>query len=182
MDQVSERLKEAELWPVWDLIERRAPRRSEVSNNDPFGTALNDAAGHLASVLLKRTPRSNGQIEFGKQLRTRYEKLIGSGDTFALLARTRLSAAIAFLFERAPKWTIANMVPSFSWTSTDAPAMWAARKYSKHIGSAELFGLTKQPFLAIFSRPETPDEDLRVFSNWLAAILIANQLASPLIH
>ena len=53
--------------------------------------------------------------------------------------------------------------------------MWSARKYSNHIGSAALFQLTKEPFLQLFTRPNTPEEDLRVFSNWLAAILMANQ-------
>ena len=66
------------------------------------------------------------------------------------------------------------MLPSFNWTSTDAPAMWSARKYS-NIGSHELFSLTKQPFLALFSRPDTPDDDLNAFSEWLVVILIANQ-------
>jgi hypothetical protein len=56
--------------------------------------------------------------------------------------------------------------------------MWSARKYSNHIGSADLFRLTKEPFLELFSRPDTPDEDLRVFSDWLAAILMANQTGS----
>jgi len=161
---------------VWDLVEQRAPRRVEVLNDDPFGTALNDAAGLLASVLLKRTTQAKGQTELGRQLRARYERLIGSGDIFALLARVRFSAAIAFLFQRAPRWTTANILPSFSWDSTDAPAMWSARKYSNHIGSAELFRLTKEPFLELFSRLDIPDEDLRVFSDWLAAILMANQI------
>ena len=178
LDQVSEKLKAPLLWAVWDLVEQRAPRPAEVLNNDPFEAALNDAAGHLASVLLKRTTQAKGRIELGKQLRARYERLVGSGDIFALLARVRLSAAVAFLFERAPKWTTANILPSFSWDSTDAPAMWSARKYFNHIGSAELFRLTKEPFLELFSRPDTPGEDLRFFSDWLAAILMANQVGN----
>jgi hypothetical protein len=157
------------------LIEQRSPRRTEELNDDVFSTALNDPSGNLASVLLKRTPRPKGQVELGKQLRFRYEKLIGSGDLFALLARVRLSAAIAFLFDRAPKWTTAKLLPSFNWDSSDAPAMWSARKYSNQIGSFELFRLIKKPFTELFSRPDVPDEDLRVFSDWLAAILLANQ-------
>jgi hypothetical protein len=175
MDQVSDKLKAINLWAVWDLIEQRSPRRTEELNNDVFSTALNDPSGNLASVLLKRTPRPKGQVELGKQLRLRYEKLIGSGDFFALLARARLSAAIAFLFDRAPKWTTAKLLPSFNWNSSDAPAMWSARKYSSQIGSFELFRLIKKPFSELFSRADIPDEDLRVFSDWLAAILLANQ-------
>jgi hypothetical protein len=63
MDEVSEKIKAPLLWAVWDLIEQRAPRRTEVLNDDPFGTALNDAAGHLASVLLKRTKVPKGRRE-----------------------------------------------------------------------------------------------------------------------
>jgi hypothetical protein len=127
-------------------------------------------------VLLKRTRQPKGQTELGKQLRARYERLIAGDDVFALLARVRFAAAIAFLFHRAPKWTTANILPSFGWDSAYAPAMWSARKYSNHIGSAELFRATKEPFLELFARPDTPEEDLRVFSEWLAVILLANQI------
>jgi hypothetical protein len=175
MDQLSEKLRAPILWAVWDLIEQRSPRRTESLGKDAYAAALNDASGHLASVLLKRTPRPKTNAELGKQLRIRYERLIRGKDLSALLARVRLSAAIAFLFQRAPKWTTANLVPSFSWDSPDAPVMWAARKYSNHIGSSEFFGLTKKPFLELFSRPDLPEEDLRTFSDWLAAILLANQ-------
>jgi hypothetical protein len=175
MDQVADKLKASHLWAVWDLIEQRSPRRTEELDKDVFSTALNDPSGNLASVLLKRTPRPKGQVELGKQLRIRYEKLIGGGDVFALFARVRFSAAVAFLFERAPKWTTANLVPSFNWDSSDALAMWSARKYSNQIGSAELFRLVKEPFSELFSRPDVPEEDLRVFSDWLAAILLANR-------
>jgi hypothetical protein len=174
MDQVSDKLTAHNLWAVWDMIEQRSPRRTEELN-DVFSIALNDPSGNLASVLLKRTPRPKGQVELGKQLRIRYQKLIGGGDFFALLARVRLSMAVSFLFERAPKWTTANLLPSFNWSSSDAPAMWSARKYSNQIGSIELFRLIKGPFSELFSRPDVPDEDLRVFSDWLAAILLANQ-------
>ena len=174
MDQVSDRLKAPVLWKLWDFIERRAPRRTEISN-DVFTAALNDPSGNLASVLLKRTPRPKVNAELGKQLRLRYEKLIGGGDNFSLLARVRLSAAVAFLFERAPKWTTASLLPSYSWRSPEALEMWSARKYSNHIGSFELFRLTKEAFTELFSRPDVPEEERRVFSDWLAAILLANQ-------
>ena len=177
MDQVSDKLEAANLWAVWDLIEQRSPHRADL-DKDAFSTALNDPSGNLASVLLKRTPRPKGQLELGKQLRIRYEKLTTGDDVFALLARVRLSAAIAFLFERAPKWTTARLLPSFSWEFSDALAMWSARKYSNQIGSPELFRSIKEPFSELFSRPEVSEEDLRVFSDWLAAILLANQAFS----
>jgi hypothetical protein len=175
MEQVSDRLKAPVLWALWDLIERRAPRREEVLHNDPFTTALNDASGHLASVLLKRTPRPKGQRELGKQLERRYQTLTGGHDTFSTLARVRFSAAIAFLFERAPAWATAHLIPSYDWSSPDAAAMWSARKYSNHIGSSHLFKLTKAPFLEMFVRAETAEEDLRAFADWLAFILVVNK-------
>jgi hypothetical protein len=175
MDQVSNKLNAPVLWRLWDFIERRSPRRDEILNDDVFSTAINDPSGNLASVLLKRTPRPRGKVELGRQLRLRYQKLIAGDDTFALLARVRLSAAVSFLFERAPIWTTENILPSFDWDSSDALAMWSARKYSNHIGSQKLFELTKKPFIELFSRPDVSEEDRNVFSDWLAAILLANR-------
>lgn len=174
MDQVSDKLKSAVLWKLWDLIERRAPRSAERPDSDIFTAALNDPAGNLASVLLKKTPKPKGQVELGKALRDRYVRLLSGNDFFARLARVRFSAAVAFLFERAPTWTTANILPSFEWTSPDALAMWSARKYANHIGSTRLFAITKKPFLELFSRQEVAREDLRAFSDWLAIMLVVN--------
>jgi hypothetical protein len=175
MDQVSEKLRYPVLWKLWDFIERRAPRRCEVSSGDILTAALNDPAGNLASILLKRTRKRKDHIELGKVLRDRYERLLEGDDTSALLARVRISAAVSFLFERAPAWTEAHILPSYDWTSPDALAMWSARKYANHIGSAKLFALTKRPFVELFSRPDVPTEDVRVFSEWLAVILLSRQ-------
>ncbi|WP_137479419.1 hypothetical protein [Bradyrhizobium elkanii] len=175
MDQVSEKLEPGVLWALWDMIEKRAPRRQEVPDKDIFTSALNDPAGNLASVLLKRTPVRKGQDEMDAALRDRYTRLLEPNDYFALLARVRFSAAIAFLFERAPSWTTSHILPSYQWTSSDALAMWSARKYTNHIGSAKLFELIKQPFIELFSRRDVPAEDIRTFSGWLAVILIVNQ-------
>jgi hypothetical protein len=69
-------------------------------------------------------------------------------------------------------------VPLFDWTYPEADAAWAARKYANYIGSPELFGLTKQPFLAMFARNDVAAEDLEVYAGWLTAILIANHQRS----
>jgi hypothetical protein len=176
MDKVSSKLTAATLWKLWDLIEKRAPRREKVPDDDPFATALNDASGHLASVLLKRTPQRKDGLELGKQLHARYALLAGGADALARLARVYLAQSIAFLFERAPNWTTSNLVPFFNWSSPDASAMWSARKYSNHIGSPALFEATKTAFLEMFSRQETPGDHLQTFSEWLAVILIVNQM------
>ena len=39
----------------------------------------------------------------------------------------------------------------------------------------KLFHLTKRSFLALFDRPEIAEEDLSVFGEWLAVIMLANQ-------
>ena len=61
-----------------------------------------------------------------------------------------------------------------AWKS--APA--TARKYSNFIGSPELLRLTKEPFLQLFGNGDISEEDLRVYSSWLTAIMIANQEGS----
>ena len=57
----------------------------------------------------------------------------------------------------------------------NAAAAWLARKNANYIGSPELFALTKQPFLELFGRADVSDEELRVFTDWVATIMIANQ-------
>jgi hypothetical protein len=104
--------------------------------------------------------------------------LLEASDISARLARVRISAAVSFLFERAPIWTEAHILPSYDWTSPDALAMWSARKYANYIGSAKLFALIKKPFLELFSRQDVPVEDIRVFSEWLAVLLVARQAGS----
>ncbi|WP_035981365.1 hypothetical protein, partial [Bradyrhizobium sp. STM 3843] len=83
MDQVSEKLRSPVLWKLWDFIELRAPRRTEAPDTDIFTTALNDPAGNLANVLLKRTRKPKGGVELGKALGDRYEWLLKAGDISA---------------------------------------------------------------------------------------------------
>ena len=143
--------------------------------NDALTDALNAPAGRLAEVLMKKLTSGKDSQELSGGMRARFDKLIGAPGEFGMLARVRLAAEVSFLFERAPGWTKVKIVPLFDWSSPDAPAAWSARKYSNCIGSPELFGLTKQAFLELFSRTDVPDEDLRIFAEWLAAIMLANQ-------
>lgn len=175
LDEVADKLEDEALWSAWDLIAKRAPRRTEVLNDDAFGTALNDTSGHLASILLKKIPQDKSDSEIPKNLRARFDRLVSEEGVYGLLVRVRFAAAIAFLFERAPDWTTEHIIPKFFWNSAEAGAMWSARKYSQHIGSHALFALTKEPFLQLFERNDATDEDIRVFSDWLALILIVNQ-------
>lgn len=142
---------------------------------DPLTESLNATAGHLATVLLKMLPVGDKDREMPNAMRERFNKLVAAPGKFGTLARVRLGAEISFLFERAPNWTKEKIVPLFDWSSPEAAAMWSARKYSGYIGSPELIELTKTPFLALFSRSDIPDEDIRIFAEWLAAMMLAKQ-------
>jgi hypothetical protein len=141
---------------------------------DSFTDALNAPPGRLAEVLINRLTRETGS-KLPDDVRTRLDRLVDAPGKAGLLARVRLAGDLPFLFDRAPSWTKSRIVPLFDWSSPDAPDVWSARKYSAYIGSPELFGLMKQPFLQMFGRSEVPAEDLRTFAEWLTAILIFNR-------
>jgi hypothetical protein len=141
--------------------------------SDSFSNALNSPAGRLAEILLKKFPAAKGELP--ADLRQRLDILVDADGTFGFLARIRLAADVPFLFDRAPEWTKTKLLPMFDWSSPDAAHAWSARKYSRWIGSTELFGLLKPSLLAMFQRPDTPAEELRYFADWLGAVLIANQ-------
>jgi hypothetical protein len=123
----------------------------------------------LSTKFLEETSKSPPDV------RARLDRLIDLPGKSGLLARARLAADLPFLFDRAPRWTTERFLPLFDWSSPGAGDLWSARKYSNYIGPPALFGLLKQPLLALFERSDTPEEDLRTFSEWLATILIANR-------
>ena len=141
---------------------------------DLFNDALNAPPGQLAEVLIGKVTKGDGS-ELSYDVHTRLDRLIGAPGKMGLLARVRLAADIPHLFDCAPNWTRSRLIPLFDWSSPNAADVWSARKYSSYIGSSELFGLVKQPFLQMFGRSDIPAEDLRSFAEWLAAILIANK-------
>jgi hypothetical protein len=141
--------------------------------SDVFNEALNAPAGRLAEVLISKV-RKGGTSELPDDVRARLDRLVEAPGKSGLLARVRLARDLPLFFHFAPSWTTSRIIPLFNWTSPEATDVWSARKYSSYIGSPELFGLVKQSFLQIFSRRETPAEDLRTFAEWLTTILIAN--------
>jgi hypothetical protein len=141
---------------------------------DVFSDAINAPPGRLAEILLRKVTK--GHVELPDGLLARFDKLVDAPGKPGLLARARLAADVPFLFARAPNWTKRKLLPYFEWSSPDAAHVWSARKYSNAIGSPELFGLMKKPFLELFGRSDVPAEDLRTFAEWLAAILIVNQV------
>jgi hypothetical protein len=143
--------------------------------SDVFTDALNSPTGRLVEILLKKLPTGIHKNAVSSDLRQRLDKLVDAAGRPGELARVRLAAEVSLLFERAPDWTKQKLVPLFDWSCSEAPNMWSARKYSNYIGSPELFGLIKQPFLEMFSRTDVSAEELETFSEWLTAIVIANQ-------
>ncbi len=140
---------------------------------DVFNDAINAPPGRLAEILLRKV--TEGDVEFPSALQARFDRLVDAPGRPGLLARARLAADVAFLFARAPNWTKSKLLPHFEWPSPDAADVWSARKYSTAIGTPELFGLMKKPFLELFGRNDVPAEDLDTFAEWLAAILTVNQ-------
>jgi hypothetical protein len=142
---------------------------------DVFADAINAPAGRLAEILLKKLSKETGGIGLTDSMQARFDKLVDAPGRAGTLARVRLAADVAYLFERAPEWTTAKIIPLFDWASADAADMWEARKYSSYFGSPELFGRIKKPFLEMFSRNDVSAEDVRTFAVWLTVILLANK-------
>jgi hypothetical protein len=143
--------------------------------NDTFTDAINAPAGRLAEILLKKMPETKKGGELGETMRRRLDRLVAAPGRFGILARVRLAADVSFLFHQAPEWTKERIVPLFDWNSPEASAVWGARKYSNYFASPELFALMKRPFLALFTRRDVPEEEVRTFSEWLTSIMLANQ-------
>jgi hypothetical protein len=159
------------LWPLWDRI---ADATLIEASEQVFNDALNGPFGRLAEVLINKITGGDGS-ELPDELHARLDRLVDAPGKPGLLARVQLASAMHYLFACAPNWTTSRLIPLFDWSSPDAADVWSARKYSSHIGSPELFGLVKQPFLQIFGRSEVPSENLRLFAQWLTALLIANR-------
>jgi hypothetical protein len=140
---------------------------------DVFADAINTPAGRLAEVVLRKITKGR-ESELADDVRSRLERLLDAPGEAGLLARVRLARDVPFLFERAPNWTTSRIIPLFDWASPDAASVWSARKYSSYIGSPELFGLIKQPFLQMFGRSDMEAQDLDTFAGWLTTILIVN--------
>jgi len=176
LNEKARSLDDALLWPLWDRIIDTVPRSmTEGNDSDLFGDSLNAPSGRLAEILLKKLTKAEGSGDMSGDMQMRFEKLIRAEGRFGQLARLRLAAEVSFLFERAPEWTAKNVVPLFDWSSPDAHAAWSSRKYSNYIGSPKLIGLMKAPFLALFGRDDVDENDLQIFAEWLAAIMLANQ-------
>lgn len=141
---------------------------------DAFNEAINSTAGCLAEVVVKKLHRGSVASGISDDLQTRLDKLVDAPGRPGKLARVFLAADASYLFDRAPDWTKRKIIPLFDWSSPDAADAWAARKYSNYIGSPELFGLVKRPFLEMFGRSDVSSEEMRTFAEWLTTLLLAN--------
>jgi hypothetical protein len=175
LNESAQALDDRFLWPLWDrIMEATSQSGGGPAVDDYFTASINDPSGRLAEVLLKKLTKGSEDRELPVSLRARLDKLITAGEAFGRLARVRLAADVSLLFERAPNWTKERIIPLFDWSSPDAAALWSARKYSNYIGSPDLFRLTKQPFLELFTRTDVSEDDVRTFADWLVAIMMAN--------
>jgi len=164
------------LWPIWDRLAEVSIHETKAAHmEDALTESMNHPAGRLAEVLRKKLMAGAEKGEPSESLRTRLEKLITAKGDFGRLARVRLAVEVSLLFERAPEWTKEKIVPLFDWSSPEAHAAWSALRYARYIGSPDLFRLMKKSFLQLFGRIDVPDEELRIFTDWLTAIMIANQ-------
>lgn len=176
LNEKAKALDESLLWPLWDKIEGATRLESvEAQGRDALMDALNAPAGRLAEVLIKRMAKGEDGEEMPYAIRQRFDTLASVTGRFGEQARVRFAAEVSLLFERAPIWVGERIVPLFDWKSPDAANVWSARKYSNYIGSPKLYELTKASFLELFGRPEIAEDDLRVYGEWLAIIMIANR-------
>lgn len=165
------------IWTLWDRIFTVIERSEENGEDIPLrllDLSFNVPIGNLTEVLLRKLPVSESEPDFATNIRPRLEVVIQRSTPNSLLARVRAAANVTTLFDRAPTWTIANIIPLFDWASPDAAATWCARRFSRYIGAPELFAVTKAPFLQLFGRAEMPDEAIHTYAEWLTTILIAN--------
>lgn len=177
LHEAAKTLDEDLLWPLWDRIAEASMQETseEEHDKDDMNVSINRPAGRLAETLLNKLGKGPDDRELAEPLRRRLDKLIAAPGYFGRLSRVRLAAEVSLLFERAPEWTKQELLPLFDWSSPEATAAWSARKYSSYVGSPQLFELTKRPFLELFGRVDVTDEEIRVFADWLAAVMIANQ-------
>lgn len=169
-------LADDSLWPVWDRIAGSYSSESDdAANGEALNMAMNSPTGQLGEILLQRLASETQGAVSAVELLRRLDVLICAPGRPGFLARVYLAANVHPLFERIPDWTRDKIVPVFAWTHPDAPHAWAARKYASHIGSPVLFHLTKQPLLELFGRSDVGSDEIRTFSQWLVAVLIANR-------
>lgn len=178
LDEHAKTLVDAVLWPLWDRIADVALADTRQARmRDALTEALNSAPGRLAEILLRKLGGRGGENELSGDMQQRFDKLVDTPGRSGFLARIRFASEVSMLFERAPAWCRARIVPLFDWACPDAAEAWSARKYATYIGSPELFGLTKKPMLDMFGRNDVPADDIRVFAEWLIIVLIANHQA-----
>ncbi|UCI34845.1 SIR2 family protein [Mesorhizobium sp. B4-1-4] len=169
---------EKPIWAVWDRIFAGI---EPANDNDEdillrlLDQALNVPIGRLTEVLLRKLPTSENEPAFATNIRPRLEAAVQMPARNGLLARVRLAVEVTTLFDRAPTWTAANIIPLFDWASPDAAAAWCARRFSRYIGTPELFAVTKAPFLQLFGKADMPEEAINIYVEWLPTILIANR-------
>ena len=176
LDEHSTTPSDAAWWPLWDRVATTALADPDGAvSGEALQAAMNSSAGQLAEALIKRLATRPSEMGQREEILRGLNTLIAAPDRLGYLARIRLAADVALLFERVPDWTKNNILPLFDWTHPEAPEAWIARKYARSIGSPELFKLTKQPLLDLFAREGIGAEEIRTYAEWLVVVLIAKR-------
>lgn len=176
LDEHSTTLSDAAWWPLWHRIVTTALGDPDgVVTGNVLQVALDSPAGQLAGAMIKRLAARASETRQREEILKGLSTLIAALGRPGYLARIRLVADVALLFERVPDWTKNNILPLFDWTHPEAPEAWIARKYARSIGSPELFELTKHSLLDLFEREGIGAEEIRAYAEWLVVVLIAKR-------
>jgi hypothetical protein len=164
------------IWRLWDLtLDASLDEQRDLDGEDDLlRVSMSAPAGYLADILVQRMPTAEFGASADANSVARLDRLVSAEGSFGILARVRLSAELSRLYFVMPDWTAKKLVPLFDWASPDARAAWLARGYSRYIGSPELFGLTKTPFLAMFRRNDIPRQQRAAFAEWLVVMMMSN--------
>src|SRR5262249_55320102 len=108
---------------------RPSSKAGTIGMSDLLTDSLNASPGRLVAIVIKKLPKDVSPDELPDELRARLDRLVAAPGKAGRLARVRLAAEVAYLFERAPNWTSSKIVPLFDWSCPDAGDAWQARKY-----------------------------------------------------
>ena len=170
-------INDSDQWKLWDkILVATSNEQDEADNAGDLLTQAHDApSGQLTEFLLHKLREQKSKEDLSQDLRERMDRLVAIPGFFGKLARVRFAAEASLLFDLAPDWTRQRILPLFEWSSPEAPAMWSARNFSNYIGTPELVGLTKEPFLELFGRANRLPKRLQDYAEWLVVIALANQ-------
>jgi hypothetical protein len=170
----------ATFWIIWDKIADHVDRLTFniTDKNDMVQLTSIEPIGLLVEVLVRQLTVAPNEPTTRQEIEARLNLLNSMEGDKLLQAQFRLAQYGSRLFDFAPDWTTAYLLPLFSWSSPVAPTVWSARSFSNYIGSVRMFAALKEPFLLLFERQDMPVERQAKFGEWLTVMLIENRTAN----